>query len=274
MFIPSGNTYRPPERTCSPTPKGSPRPTAFTRADARGFTLLEILVAIFIFAIVMTTIYAAFNAAVSRNEAIEQGRGLYSMARICLDRMTRDLSAIYVEMPPQYEPPDFDDDPDPYRFEGIEEIVGSEDFSRLRFAADAHLPMGGEGASGLAEIVYYVDRAEDAATGGTGMEGPGGGYVLRRSDTAFPYDLEELPEAKLPAPILCKGVSEFTLTYYDASGETVTTWDSEADIGDYATPRAVGIELEISDGKTSKKFNTTVRLPVYRQAIEEERTSP
>lgn len=266
MFIPSGNTYRPRLRDCKP-------PVSF-RTDEQGFTLLEVLVAIFIFAIVMTTIYAAFNAALSRNEAIERGRGLYSMARTCLDRMTEDLSAIYVEMPPQYEPPDFDDDPDPYRFEGIEEIVGSENFSRLRFAADAHLPMGGEGAAGLAEIVYYVDRAEDASAGASGVESGGGGYVLRRSDTEFPYDTEELPGEELPDPILCKGVQEFTLTYYDASGDTGTTWDSEADIGDYATPRAVGIELKISDGKTSNQFHTTVRLPVYREAIEEERNSP
>ena len=274
MSIASGNTYRLRPRGCRPKTEGTPAHPAFFRADARGFTLLEILVAIFIFAIVMTTIYAAFNAAVSRNEAIEEGRGLFSMARTCLDRMTRDFSAIYVEMPPQYEPPDFDDDPDPYRFEGIEEIVGSESFSRLRFAADAHLPMGGEGASGLAEIVYYVERAEAADTGGTAMAASEAGYVLRRSDTAFPYDMAELPEAELPDPILCKGVQAFSLSYYDAAGETVTTWDSEADIGDYATPRAVGIELEISDGKTSRKFHTTVKLPVYREAIEEERNSP
>ena len=266
MIIPSGSTYRPRLKHCK-------TPASF-RSNAKGFTLLEILVAIFIFAIVMTTIYAAFNAAVSRNEAIERGRGLYSMARTCLDRMTADLSAIYVEMPPQYEPPDFDDDPDPYRFEGIEEIVGSENFSRLRFAADAHLPLGGDGAAGLAEIVYYVERVDEASTGGAGMVSGGGGYVLRRSDTAFPYDMEELPEEELPDPILCKGVQEFTLTYYDASKETAASWDSEADIGDYATPRAVGIELEVSDGKTSKQFHTTVQLPVYREAIEEERNSP
>src|SRR6056297_2156207 len=72
--------------------------------DEKGFTLLEILIAIFIFAIVMTTIYSAFNAVIAKNEAINQGRGLYEMTRNCLDRMTRDLTAIYVEQPPQYEP--------------------------------------------------------------------------------------------------------------------------------------------------------------------------
>jgi len=248
MSIPFGNICR-------------RKPTSFK--NARGFTLLEILVAIFIFAVVMTTIYASFNAVISKNEAINQGRGVYEMSRNCLDRMTSDLSAVYVERPPQYAPPDFDDTDSPYRFAGSEEVVGSENFSRLRFAANAHLPMGGDTTTGLAEIVYYVDKVDALDSG----------FVLRRADTIYPYGEADYADYDEPGsdPVLCQGVQSFTLSYHDADGETRPEWNSEDSRGRYATPRAVSINLKVSDGQSSHVFQTTVALPVYREALEEGR---
>lgn len=236
--------------------------------NEKGFTLLEILIAIFIFAIVMTTIYSAFNAVISRNEAINQGRGHYEMTRNCLDRMTMDFTAIYVEQPPQYEPPDFDDPPDPYRFVCDEEMVGTENFSRVRFAAHAHLPMDKEESRGIAEIVYYVDEIEKY---GAQYESH---YVLRRSDTAFPYDEEDLFVEEEKDPVICREVKQFSVTCYDSEGETQEQWDSDESMGKYATPRAVEIKLRVSDGKTSHQFQTTVTLPVYREKIEDEMKGP
>ncbi len=264
MRIPFGSICRMTVTACRRALRGGFRQKPFVLSDQLGFTLLEILVAIFIFAIVMTTIYASFNAVISRNEAIEQGRGIYEMARNCLNRMASDLMALYIDLPPQYEPPDFDDPENPYRFTGSEEGVGSETFSRLRFAADAHLPMAGDQATGLAEIEYYVERRYE----------PEEEYVLHRSDTSFPYEIESFPADELPDPVICKGVRAFNLTFFDAAGETREEWDSEANMGNYATPRAVGIKLEVSDGKTSHAFHTTVTLPVYREELDSERRGP
>ncbi len=234
--------------------------------NTRGFTLLEILVAIFIFAVVMTTLYASFNAVISKNEAINEGRGVYEMARNCLDRMADDLAAVYVERPPLYEPPDFDDPEDPYRFVASEEIVGSESFSRLRFAADAHLPMGGEKTRGIAEIVYYLKESEAMDPG----------FALRRADTAYPYDASEYAsyEESAPDPILCRGVKSFSLDFRDSEGEWQPEWDSENSRGKFATPGAVRIQLKVSDGSNSHAFETTVTLPVRREALEEGRKRP
>jgi general secretion pathway protein J len=229
--------------------------------NQQGFTLLEILVAIFIFAVVMTTIYSAFNAVVSKNEAINEGRGLYEMTRNCLDRMTSDFSAIYVEQPPLYEPPDFDDPPDPYRFVCTEEMVGTKNFSRVRFASTAHLPMGRDENTGIAEIVYYVEE----------LEPPQSGFVLRRKDRAYPYEEEDRFEEEDDDPIICKGVQAFSVACYDAEAESQAQWDSEEDIGKYATPRSVAIELKVSNGETAYHFKTAVNLLVYREKMEEGR---
>lgn len=230
----------------------------------QGFTLLEILIAIFIFAVVMTTIYSAFNAVVSKNEAINEGRGLYEMSRNCLDRMTSDFFAIYVEPPPLYEPPDFDDPPDPYRFVCTEEMVGTKNFSRVRFASNAHLPLGRDKNTGIAEIIYYVDE----------LEPPKSGYVLRRADRAYPYEQPDRFEEAGDDPILCRGIQEFSVSCYDAEAESEAQWDSEEDMGKYATPRSVEIQLKVSNGETVYPFRTAVNLPVYREKMEEGRQGP
>ncbi|MFO7839689.1 MAG: prepilin-type N-terminal cleavage/methylation domain-containing protein [Desulfosalsimonadaceae bacterium] len=233
-------------------------------AEEKGFTLLEILVAIFIFAVVMTTIYASFNAVVSKNEAVRQGRGLYDMGRNCLERMAEDFSAIYVEQPPLYEPPDYNDPDDPYRFVAEEEIEASETFSRVRFAADAHLPMGGETEDGLAEIVYYVEKSGQEQSG----------FVLRRSDTVFAYDAEEFRDEQAADPVVCKNVQKFSLIFLDKDGEETSDWDSGENMGKYATPRAVKIELELAEGAAARAFHTAVTIPVYREKIESGRQGP
>ncbi|MFP4226768.1 MAG: type II secretion system protein J [Desulfobacterales bacterium] len=227
----------------------------------QGFTLLEILIAIFIFAVVMTTIYSAFNAVVSKNEAINEGRGLYEMTRNCLDRMASDFSAIYVEPPPLYEPADFEDSPDPYRFVCTEEMVGTQNFSRVRFASNAHLPLGRDKNTGIAEIIYYVDE----------LEPPKSGYVLRRKDRAYPYETEDRFEDTDDDPIICKGIQTFSVACYDNEGESQAQWDSEEDMGKYATPRSVQIQLTVSNGETKYPFKTAVSLPVYREKMEEGR---
>ena len=97
-----------------------------------GFTLMEILIAMFIFAIVMTTIFGTFNGVISRTEAIKNGMGGFEMARTCLNRISSDLNAIYIEQKPLYHPPDFDDPPDPYRVFGKETFAGNKNFFRIQ----------------------------------------------------------------------------------------------------------------------------------------------
>lgn len=52
-----------------------------------GFTLIEILIAIFIFAIVVTTIFGSYRSVFGDVETLGKGTALYEMARNCLERM-------------------------------------------------------------------------------------------------------------------------------------------------------------------------------------------
>lgn len=233
---------------------GDPR---FPRSG--GFTLLEILIAIAIFAVLATMVYSAFNAVVSKNNAIKAGTADFEMGKTCLSRISKDLTGLYVIRYPEYQPPDFDDPRDPYGVLAEKDFVGSTSFAELRFASTAHLPITGGTDAGLAQIHYYVTDSGDSETG----------YVLKRGDTPFPYDIDEDEIGDTENdPVLCEDVSSLAFTFYDAEGNAYESWDSDAESNQYATPRAVKIELAIKSGKGAHRFATRVTLPVYREKLE------
>ncbi len=237
-----------------------------SRRAEQGFTLLEILIATFIFAILATTVFGAFQAVFSTTELVEKGADMHEMGANCLNRMSLDLQAIYLSLPPEYSKPGFDDPPDPYRITGENEYAGTGSFGRLRFASQAHLPMGETPRTGVAEIRYYVDAVQKPE-GRTG-------YVIRRADHLPPYPKQFEPDAG--DPILCEQVRGLAFVYYDAENETRESWDSDSEKSDYATPRGIKIVLELAASKReageaqapSLFFETLVKLPVYREEID------
>ena len=68
----------------------------------QGFTLIEILVALFIFVIVVTTIFGSYNSVFSNAESIKDDMTSYEMAKNCLNRMIIDLQSLHVSLPPAY----------------------------------------------------------------------------------------------------------------------------------------------------------------------------
>ena len=219
-----------------------------------GFTLLEVLIAIFIFAIVMTTVFGSFNLVFVGVNDIEAGMSRYDVARSCMNRILMDLQAVQLTMNPRYKIPDDDAGPDPYRIVGDTSDADGESFDRLRFASLAHVPVGQAKWEGVAEIVYYVEQ-----------DGRGD-FVLRRTDRLEPFDEED---AETSDPILCDRVRGLTFTYFDAEGADSEDWDSESDEYGYATPTSIEIELVLGTADNSDTFTTRVHLPQYRPEAEQ-----
>jgi general secretion pathway protein J len=220
------------------------------RHPNRGFTLLEIVIAIFIFSIIVTTIFGSYNSVFTGTEIMNEGVTSYETARTCLDRMIFDLESIHVSLPPQYSPPDFNGPPDPYRIVGSTDNIQTVSFPKLRFTSTAHVSFGGTTESLIAEIVYYVQATDN------------GHYLLRRADNLYPY--EEFEE-NANDPVLCENLKSLTFNYYDREGTEYEMWDSDAEDFGYATPAAIGITLELTSGTDSLWFKTMVTLPVYRE---------
>ena len=238
------------QESCLPPDDRSRRLVPCICSKNRGFTLIEILIAIFIFAIIITTIFVSYSAILSGNETADQGTAAYEMAKNCLNRMIIDLESIHVSLPPGYSQPDLGEPPELYRIVGdIFDIQGVA-FPRLRFTSLAHLSFGEKIKKGIAEIVYYVQAADD------------GHYVLKRADNLYPYpEFEE----RARDPILCKDLKSLEFKYYDQEGTSHDLWDSDIEDFGYSTPKAIGIKIELAEDSSSLSFETIVVLPANRE---------
>jgi general secretion pathway protein J len=218
-----------------------------------GFTLLEIMVAIFIFAVVITTVFGSFRAVFSSADAVGGDVAIFESARTCLGRMATDLGGLVVSDYPRYVKPAFNDPPDPYRLVGDTTDTAGSSFGRLRFASLAHLTLNRDPRQGVCRIVYYVDqRADDT-------------LVLRRADHLYPFPDFEASEDD---PILCDGILALEFEYLGEDDDMSDRWDSESPDTDYATPRSVEIRLTLGTPARPKLFSTRVSLHVYRKAAD------
>jgi len=219
-------------------------------APPGGFTLLEVLVSIVIFAIVLTAIYTTFNTTTSHSAAIDGSLGDHAMGLSCLNRMSIDLQSLYVTAEELYRKPGFTDPPDPFRFLAAADTIGGTSFPRLEFASQAHLAStAGVPRRGIALITYHVTAAAD------------GGFILRRGDRIIPEGPETDP---LRNPILCEGLRGLSFVLYDDENDAYDVWDSDSDDVGHATPTAVRIRIEIDASPKPIQLETLIRLPVQR----------
>jgi len=230
------------------------RPEARSQKSEKGFTLMEILVATAILAIVVTTVLASFNSVFSTTEVLDESAEIYEMAKSCLKRMALDLKSIHVTRRPLYKPPELDQPPDPYRLVASVQDTGGMGFAQnLRFTSRAHVALEQSARAGIAEIIYYVQPRED------------GLLTLKRADNLYPYPAFE---EKGSDAVLCKYVKSLSFKFYDQEGNELDVWDSDSDEFGYATPKAIGIKLELGKKAALHTFETMVSLPVFREKSE------
>ncbi len=220
----------------------------------KGFTLIEVLVALFIFSIVVTLVFTSFKEIAFSARIVKDSSEDYEMLNNCLIRMTSDLESVFVHQKPGYIEPGFNSEPDAYRFEGGGEAAGGTVFPLIRFTSLAHLPVNRDKRQGIAEIVYYVDSTED------------GEYLLRRSDR---ISFEKEFEKSKKHPVLCRRIKKMSVQYFDSEGESYDDWDSESDEYGFATPAHVAVTIEAGRGEQVVTFGTRVALTGIRERKEE-----
>jgi len=219
----------------------------------KGFTLLEILIAIFIFASVLSTIFISYTGTFSIIDQTESRASIHRMARIALERMREDLESAYFisekgqsksEEGPLHSTP----------FIGKDGEIDGRGADTLDFISRAHLVFDEEeNDTGIAGISYYV-RENDK----------GDGFILYRSDTP---EFAKAPEEGTGGLILCDGLFSVDFTYYDGDGEPHDSWDSTEDEFRDRLPLMVAIELSFIDKSNIErpaKFILGISLPMGR----------
>jgi general secretion pathway protein J len=228
------------------------------RNDREGFTLLEILLAMFIFAIVLSTLYTAYTGTFRNVDETESQADIYRMARIALERMAEDLESSYI--PPLAVGAETETKTlKSAAFVGETTQISDRNADTLLFFSRAHLVFDEEEVdTTVARIAYDVRQSEvDEEV-----------FLLYRSDTP---GFEEGPEQGTGGLLLCDGLHAVSFTYYDDEGREYDRWDSTNEEFKDRLPVMVSIVLEFVDKRNPEaplKFVSGVVLPMAREGYE------
>jgi len=221
------------------------------RIDAGGFTLVEILIAVFILAIILSTIFTTYTGAFRIMDQTEAQTDIYAMARTTLERMIEDLESVYA-IPGTTKKKTNDAAQGTNFFVGEEKEINGRSFDSLRFLSMAHLGFSDtEVDPGPTRIAYYAVQSDRKA-----------GATLFRSDTP---EFDKAPEEGSGGLPLCEGLSSVDFTYYSSDGEAHERWDSSGEEFAGNLPAMVLISMEFinkTDPESPVKFSTGVSLPI------------
>jgi len=211
--------------------------------NCRGFTLMEILLAIFILGIVLTTIYGAYSGTLRVIRDIDDDARAYKMARLTLDRLNRDITAVLRA-------------DKTFVFQSEKTNIDRREFSSLFLWSSGHLAFEEDELPGApASIAYFVK--EDKA----------GIVSLWRSDVTGPKPSAE--KKNDGGVIICQNLQSLKLKFYDESGKDYDAWDTDASTPPQKgrPPAVVAVELildNLRDAEKPYKFMTKISLPVRR----------
>jgi type II secretion system protein J len=191
----------------------------------RGFTLLEILLAITLTAITMAIIYGVVVSTIEAQQRIEEEILLSEIGPALLGQLRQDLEAVYQP------------NTEIEWFRGIDRSYGSGSRDRVDFVAGV-MAFGGEDEyqdpvfHSVNEVGYQIKENPDE---------PDAGILYRRLD--YFIDEEPLRDGKLTE--LYNRVLSFDVTYYDREADNwLTEWET-LKREDKALPDAIRVDLKI-----------------------------
>ena len=202
----------------------------------RGFTLLEVLIAVSIIAVIFSMIYTTYAWTIETKQYVEEGNDLYAMARLALDRMSREISMAYLRQSNDR------DDVNYTLFVG--EDLDSEGYpvDALHFTSVSHLRFGSNvRESDQNEISYYiVESSEGKVREFSNLDLETKSLIYREDPT-----IDSSPTADGTLYELATSVYGLNYRFYDSeSEEWVDSWDSrEVSSGQPGLPTAVEITL-------------------------------
>lgn len=219
----------------------------------KGFTLMELLIAVLIFSIVILTLFSSFDTFIISSTDIKAKLEKSDKIQTLFKRVSLDLEALYISQPPFYKKPSFNSESDLFRLVGNQENIGQIMASFIVFASSAHAITSADNKKGIARISYYLKENKNNL------------YDLYRSDSLFIENKEIRSCFDL---ILCKDISGFKIVYKNEQNEEFEYWDSETKEFGYTFPSS--IEINISFGKKEKRqvFGTLFPIVTKRDEIE------
>jgi len=197
-------------------------------SESKGFTLLEIIIAISILGLIVGVSYSSLTNIMRSKEALTQERENANIASAVLSRLTRELqmsSEGLALLPPRDDLQNF--------YPGRVNLLGEAGKTRdTNLAADSisflaleggqYLPDGGS-HSGIVQVSYYLQRNKDVTDEEV--------YHLFREETPYIRPVERAYERTITFPI-ADNVMGLSFLYYDSESDRwLSSWGTEGKTG-------------------------------------------
>ncbi len=173
----------------------------------RGFTLMEVVIAIAITAFIGTIIGVSFNTTIANKDIIEGQAEHYRMLRAAMSRMTREISAAYIS--DRYDSKRYRD-----AYDRPTNFVGTRD--KLMFTTLAHQRLYADAKESDQMVVEYSIKKS------TDPKAKGRDDLMRREKVI----LEERMERGGSEDSLFEGAKKIEFSYWNS---TRKQWDDEWD---------------------------------------------
>ncbi|MDO8527622.1 MAG: type II secretion system protein GspJ [Deltaproteobacteria bacterium] len=219
--------------------------------SSRGFTLIEVLVAVGLISVIMVLIWQATGQTLKAKQRIEKRNEVYHNARVSVDKMVQDISMAFLLSGPSQLGQRQGSPQLKTVFKGEEDSLFFDSLSHLRLFQESK-------ESDSAEVGYKLENDPDGRDT----------KMLMRRESKWIDDKPEEGGVWFP---LSYGVKNLKLEYYDAKkGEWQSSWNTDSDTGP-KLPRAVKIKIafENPDNKDEDVMITTVAwIEMYKNAID------
>ena len=131
----------------------------------KGFTLLEILLAFFIFSILFVTIYTSYSGTFKTVNMTESRMEIYRKASITMQRISEDIQASYISL---LEPDSFGEPAAYTQFLGEAKDINGRDAGTMKFYSRINPLFSDEMEMNTGQLISYVAdlRRTELQTGG------------------------------------------------------------------------------------------------------------
>ncbi|OPY11873.1 MAG: hypothetical protein A4E66_01273 [Syntrophus sp. PtaB.Bin001] len=202
-----------------------------------GFTLFEILVALFIMSVIFSSLFASYTGTLKMTREWEDTGKAFSMARGTMDRMLKDFEGAY---------PSGQSCP----FDLKQDIINEKPFPRLSFYTCSRINSDEveTQSSGVSRITYAVR-----------MNSESGGYELARIES-FDTGVRDY--------VICRGLSALSYRFYDRDGKDIS--ENFGSVGSKSQPASIILELTLANPlENGRPFHFTTRVHPVNLTLQE-----
>ncbi|RME22117.1 MAG: prepilin-type N-terminal cleavage/methylation domain-containing protein [Deltaproteobacteria bacterium] len=216
------------------------------RSGRSGFTLIEVLIAISITAIIATLVWGSFSRTFDSREFVLETQQRYHTVRLALQRMVREISSAFVYDCRQLETPTGE-----IRYRTLFKVEQEGKSSRITFTSFSHMRMFRDVHESDQNVLsYYVEP--DPAT-------PSQLNLMRREKAR----IDGQPEEGGTTAVLCPDVQWVQVQLWDRQKkEWVDEWDCSQVERLNRLPELVKVELSFVDERGEDMTLSTI-TPIY-----------